>query len=428
MFNFFGDGGFPGGGHGHGGMGGGPKEDVDTDKFYNILGVGKDASANDIKKAYRKLAMKHHPDKGGDADKFKEITRAHEILSDPEKKSNYDKYGEKGIDGGPGGMDAGDIFSSFFGGGGGGGGRRGPKKGKDVRFRLAVELADLYNGGTKKLRLTKSIICAACKGAGGANVRKCPGCKGSGVRVYMRQLGPGMVQQIQAHCDDCGGEGEIMSAKDRCKECAGEKIQKVKKTLEVHINAGMRNGEKVVFRGESDESPGLQPGDVIVELECKKHPLFVRQGDHLFLKKKITLLESLTGFSFSFEHLDGRIIKVQTQKNQITPHESFKLVQDEGFPTHRNKVIRGNLYIEFLVQWPESLNPKAANQLKDLLPGPDASDNFVEEKDGAEVEEVRLEDVNMEQERRRMKQEAQMHGEDDDDEDGGPQQASCRAQ
>lgn len=426
MFNFFGqDGGFPGGGHGHGGHGRGPPEDVDTEKFYNTLNVKKDATAADIKKAYRKLAMQHHPDKGGDADKFKEITQAYEALSDPEKRKNYDKYGEKGLDGGPD-MDASDIFSSFFGGGGGGGGRRGPRKGKDVRFRLGVQLSDLYNGGTKKLRLTKSVICVGCKGTGGNNVKKCPGCKGSGVKMMYRQLGPGCVQQIQAHCDDCGGEGEIMAAKDRCKECKGEKIKKEKKTLEVHINKGMKNGEKVVFRGESDEAPGLTPGDVVVELECTKHATFIRQGDHLFYKKKITLLESLTGFEFSFEHLDGRIIKVTSTPGTIYPHECFKSIQDEGFPTHRNPFVRGNMYIEFLVEWPNKVDPKLKAQLAKCLPGPAKGANTCEIKEGAEIEDVFLTDVDMEVERMRIKQEA-MQGGDDDDEDG-PQQASCRAQ
>lgn len=374
------------------------------------------------------MAMKHHPDKGGDEAKFKEITLANEVLSNPEKRKLYDQYGEKGLEaGGAGGMDANDIFGSFFGGGGGGGGgRRGPKKGKDVRFRLGVQLADLYNGGTKKLRLTKSVICVSCKGTGGKDVRKCPGCKGQGIKMMYRQLGPGCVQQIQAHCDDCGGEGEVMAAKDRCKECKGEKIKKEKKTLEVHINKGMKNGEKVIFRGESDEAPGITPGDVIVELDCSKSDTFVRQGDHLFYKKKITLLESLTGFEFSFEHLDGRIIKVASTAGTIYPHQCFKSIQDEGFPTQRNPFVRGNLYIEFVVQWPESVNSKFKAQLTKCLPGPAKGANTCEIKEGAEIEDVILSDVDMEVERNRMKQEQQQ--DEGSDDEGGAQQASCRSQ
>lgn len=270
------------------------------------------------------------------------------------------------------------------------------------------------------------MICVSCKGTGGANVRKCPSCKGQGIKMMYRQLGPGCVQQIQAHCDDCGGEGEIMAAKDRCKVCKGEKIKKEKKTLEVHINKGMKNGEKVIFRGESDEAPGITPGDVIVELDCSKSDTFVRQGDHLFYKKKITLLESLTGFEFSFEHLDGRIIKVSSTAGTIYPHQCFKSIQDEGFPTQRNPFVRGNLYIEFIVQWPESVDSKFKAQLTKCLPGPAKGANTCEIKEGAEIEDVILSDVDMEVERHRMKQEQQQDADSDDE--GGPQQASCRSQ
>lgn len=426
MFNFFGGDGFPGG-HGHGHGRGAPEEEVDTEKLYNVLGVSKEASQQDIKKAYRKMAVKHHPDKGGDEAKFKEVTAAYEVLGDAEKRKNYDQYGEKGVDGGPGGMDANDIFSSFFGGGGGGGGRRGPRKGKDVRFRLGVQLTDLYNGGTKKLRLTKSVICTGCKGQGGANARKCGACKGNGVRMMYRQLGPGMVQQIQAACDDCDGEGEVI--KDKCKECKGEKIKKEKKTLEVHVNKGMRNGEKVVFRGESDEAPGLTPGDVIVELECSKHDKFVRQGDHLFYKKKITLMESLAGFEFKFEHLDGRIIHVKSTPGSVYPHGCFKSIQDEGFPTSRNPFVHGNLYVEFEVVWPDNFAAKHKAAIAKILPGPKPGANTCEVEKGAEVEEVVLTDVDMDIERARIKQEQrQGNGDDDDDDEGGPQQAQCRTQ
>jgi len=410
-----------------GGGRGGPPEDVDTEKFYTTLGIEKEAKQQDIKKAYRKAAMKHHPDKGGDEAKFKEITTAYECLGDPAKRKLYDKYGEKGLEAGGGrGGDPSDMFSEMF-GGGGGGGRRGPRKGKDVRFRLGVQLTDLYNGGTKKLRLTKSVICSACKGVGGSNVRVCGGCKGQGIKMVYRQLGPGMVQQIQTHCDECGGEGEVI--KDRCKECKGEKIKKEKKTLEVHINKGMKNGEKVIFRGESDEAPGISPGDVIVELECPKHEKFVRQGDHLFYKQKISLLESLTGFEFSFEHLDGRVIKVQSAPGQTYPHQCFKAIQDEGFPTHSNPFVRGNLYVEFMVEWPDKVDTKFKNQLLKILPGPKPGSNHCEVKDGAEIDEVVLTDVDMEIERQRMRQEQKSeNGGDSDDEGGGGQQASCRSQ
>lgn len=424
MFNFFGDGG--GGFPGHHQE---PEEPADTEALYEVLGIDKSADANQIKKAYRKKAMKHHPDKGGDEETFKKITKAYEILSDPKKRELYNKYGEKGVEqggGGPGGMDAGDIFSSFF-GGGGGGGRRGPQKGKDVLFRLKVSLDDLFNGASKKLRLTKQVICKSCNGKGGVGVKPCATCKGRGVRVVIRQLGPGMIQQMQVACDECNGEGEIIPPGKRCKECKGEKTLKVKKTLEVHVEKGMRHGQKVVFRGESDESPGIQPGDVIVVLEQAEHDYFARKRTHLFYKKKISLLESLTGFTHYIEHLDGRTLKIVSDENTIYEPNCIKCVKDEGMPTEKNPFLRGNLYIDYEVEFPTSpFTAAQKKQLAKVLP----TGMQDEPEDDADIEECMLQNVDMNQEKRRWAQEAQTRGEAyDEDEDGhGPQQASCRSQ
>lgn len=423
MFNFFGEGGFPG--HQQE-----PEEPADTEAFYKTLGIAKTASQNDIKKAYRKKAMRHHPDKGGDEETFKGITRAYEILSDEKKRQLYDKYGEKGVErgeqGGGGGMDPSDIFS-FFGGGGGGGGRRGPRKGKDVLFRLKVSLEDLYNGASKKLRLTKQVICKSCSGEGGSGVSKCHACKGRGVRVIIRQLGPGMIQQMQAQCDDCKGEGEIIPPGKRCNACHGEKTVKVKKTLEVHVEKGMKHGQKVVFRGESDESPGIQPGDVVVVLEQNEHEYFVRKTQHLFYKKKITLLESLTGFSHYVEHLDGRVLKVVSDENTVYEPNCVKCVRDEGMPNERNHFLRGNLYIEYDVEFPSApLAGNAKKQMMKLLPNGEEEETDAAEED---IETVNLSNVDMNMERQRWQEEARGRGEAyDEDESGGGQQASCRAQ
>lgn len=428
MFNFFGEGGFPG----HHGHGGGEPEDADTEKLYTTLGVGKDASATDIKKAYRKLAMKHHPDKGGNPDTFKEISKAYEILSDPEKKGLYDKYGEKGVEqgggGGGGGMDPSDIFSSFFGGGGGGGGgRRGPQKGKDVLFRLKVTLDDLYNGASKKLRLTKDTICKDCSGKGGSGVKHCGSCKGQGVKIIIRPVGPGMMQRMQVQCEVCDGEGEIIPPGQRCNGCDGNKTCKVKKTLEVFVEKGMKHGQKVVFRGESDESPGIQPGDVVVVLEQAEHEHFVRKGNHLFYKKKINLSEALTGFTHHIQQMDGRVLKVQSDPDTVYEPNCVKSIKEEGMPWAKNQFVKGNLYIEYDVEFPQSLSAASKAVLAKQLPKPDKEQRLSKD---ADIEEVMLENVDIKMEQMRWKQEAQQGGgQFDDDEDGsGPQQASCRAQ
>jgi len=245
-FEHFGHGGMGGGG----GMGrGGPSEPIDNEGLYNILGVSKDADENEIKKAYKKLALKHHPDKGGDVEKFKEISAAAEILSDPEKRQTYDKYGLAGLEGQGGGEGADDIFSMFFGGGGRRRGPTGPQKGEDIVHPIKANLEDLYNGKTSRLAINRNKLCEECEGRGGkvGCERECSDCHGRGVRVQLRQIGPGMVQQIQSACQACKGTGKIIDEKDKCKSCKGKKTYKDRKVLEVVLEKGMKNGQKNSF-------------------------------------------------------------------------------------------------------------------------------------------------------------------------------------
>lgn len=410
------------GGHGMGGR----HEEVDTTKLYSNLNLQKDCSQSDIKKAYRKMAMKHHPDKGGDPEKFKEITKAYEILSDEEKRATYDKYGEKGLEQG-GGMES-DIFNSFFGGGGGGRSRQ--RKGKDVLFRLKVTLADLYNGADKKLRLSKQMVCSGCQGKGGSKVITCRECRGQGIKIVVRQLGPGMLQQMQVACDDCGGEGEIIASKDRCKDCNGEKTIKSKKTLEVHIDKGMKAGSKIIFRQESDQAPGIIPGDVVVVLEQDDHPTFRREGAHLFFKKTISLSEALSGVEFTMRHLDERVLVVKSDPGSVIANNSVKCIRDEGMPLQKNPVLRGNLYIEFSVDFPSpsDLNDSAKAMLKKILPPAICK---VEGRT-SEMEEAFMEVVDMEAEARRWKEESRRSRggqlDDDDEDEEGPGRTQCRTQ
>ncbi|RKP11599.1 DnaJ domain-containing protein, partial [Piptocephalis cylindrospora] len=247
--------------------------------LYEALGVSPDASESDLKKAYRKLALKYHPDKNPDAgDKFKEISHAYEVLSDSQKREVYDRFGEAGLSGeggmGGGGVSPEDLFAQLFGGGGGGffggggpGGssrHSGPRKGKDVGHGLKVTLEDLYKGKTSKLALQRNIICKKCDGKGGkaGAVKSCSTCNGQGVRLTIRQMGP-MIQQVQQTCPDCRGEGEIINQKDRCKDCLGKKVISERKVLEVHVDKGMKGGQRITFTGEADQAPGTLPGDVV---------------------------------------------------------------------------------------------------------------------------------------------------------------------
>jgi DnaJ family protein A protein 2 len=252
------------------GMGGSQSDkEVDTQKFYDTLGIGKDAGADEIKKAYRKKAIVNHPDKGGDEEIFKEITVAYECLSDPEKRKLYDKYGEEGLQKGGGGGGGGfhDIFDMMRGGGGGGGGPQGSRKVKPSVKQVEVSLEDLYEGKTISFGLDRQRNCGACKGIGGTDAKAvvtCTGCKGRGIRVTMRQLGPGMYSQQQGPCDECQGQGETIDPKKICKTCKGKKISKDKKEITVEVSKGAPHGEQYTVHGEGNEIPGAEAGDVIV--------------------------------------------------------------------------------------------------------------------------------------------------------------------
>lgn len=250
--------------------------------------------------------------------KFKSISQAYEVLADPKKREMYDKGGEQALK--EGGMSDGafsspfDIFDMFFGGGGRGGRGKKENKGKDVIHQLSVSLEDMYNGTTRKLALQKNVICDKCEGKGGKTgaVQKCMTCKGSGTQVILNQLGAGMYQQIHTACRECDGQGEKINPKDMCKTCQGRKIVQERKILEVHIDKGMEDGQKITFYGEGDQSPGLEPGDIIIILEEKEHAVFKRKDMDLVLKMEINLNEALCGFKRTIKTLDSRIIIIST--------------------------------------------------------------------------------------------------------------------
>jgi len=241
-----------------------------------------------------------------------------------------------------------------------------------------------------------------------------------------------MIQQMQAQCDACEGRGEIINPKDRCKACNGTKTVKSKKTLDVQIDKGMQNGSRITFRQESDQAPNLVPGDVHVVLEQEDHPYFKRDGAQLFLKKKVSLVEALTGVQIQVEHLDRRILNVTSEPGQIIAPGSVKCVRDEGMPLQKNPTQAGNLYIEFDVTFPSpsQLSPAVRQQLSSLLPAGVPYD-VPEAKEGTQVDEALLENCNMEEETARWKDDAKRHGEsydEDQEDDGHPRGATCRPQ
>ncbi|NXG73417.1 DNJA1 protein, partial [Baryphthengus martii] len=327
---------------------------------------------------------------------FKQISQAYEVLSDPKKRELYDKGGEQAIkEGGSGGGFGSpmDIFDMFF----GGGGRMQRERrgnhvlscgtfstlpnlhkypfsftGKNVVHQLSVSLEDMYNGATRKLALQKNVICDKCEGRGGKKgaVECCPNCRGTGMQIRIHQIGPGMVQQIQSVCMECQGHGERISPKDRCKSCTGRKIVREKKILEVHIDKGMRDGQKITFHGEGDQEPGLEPGDIIIVLDQKDHSVFTRRDEDLLMSMDIQLVEALCGFQKPITTLDNRTIIITSHPGQVIKHGTMKFVLNEGMPIYRRPYEKGRLIIEFRVNFPENgfLSSDKLSLLEKLLP------------------------------------------------------------
>lgn len=409
---------------------------VKDSKLYDILGVAPTATEAQLKTAYKKGALKYHPDKNASnpeaADKFKELSHAYEILSDSQKRQIYDQYGEEGLEGGAGGagMNAEDLFAQFFGGGGAfggmfGGGMRdtGPKKARTINHVHKVSLEDIYRGKVSKLALQKSVICPGCEGRGGKEgaVRQCTGCNGSGMKTMMRQMGP-MIQRFQTVCPDCQGEGEILREKDRCKKCNGKKTIVERKVLHVHVDKGVKNGHKIEFRGEGDQMPGVLPGDVVFEIEQKPHPRFQRRDDDLFYHAEIDLLTALAGGTIHIEHLDDRWLSVNIAPGEPITPGAIKVIKGQGMPSFRHHDF-GNLYIQFDVKFPQGSELQNLQLLEQVLPP--RTQQATPPADSM-VEDFGLEEVD-------PSQSARAHGAayDEEDEDGvppGAERVQCASQ
>lgn len=352
---------------------------VKETEFYEVLGVEVSATQAEIKKAYRKLAMKLHPDRNPDdptaEEKFKRLGEAYDVLSDPEKKSVYDRYGKEGLTEG-GGRSAEDIFSQFFGGGffGGGGGRgpRGPRKSDDSVNAIGVRLEDLYTGTRHKLQITRDVVCKACHGTGardGRKAQKCGACNGRGVRVVTRQAGM-FIQQSQVACPECHGTGETVSDRDRCRECDGHKVVKERKTIEIVVEPGMRENQKIVFAGHSDEVPGMEPGDLVFVLKTQPHKTFQRNGNNLLMKKTILLSEALLGCTFVFEHLDKRKVVVRSAPQQVIKPGDVLALPEMGMPILNKPFQYGQMLVQFDVQYPLYSEIADVDALRRALPQP----------------------------------------------------------
>jgi DnaJ family protein A protein 2 len=301
-----------------------------------------------------------------------------------------------------------DLFSMFF-GGGGRSRRAGPRKGPSVNHPLKVSLEDLYNGKTVKLAVNRKVI--------EGTPSECTACKGQGAVMEVRQLGPGMITQMQRTCDQCKGQGMQCSFKSE------------RKVLEVHVEKGMMHNDRISFRNMADEVPKCETGDVHFIIQEKDHELFKRKGADLLIVKEISLNQALCGFSWKMTHLDNRTLVIKSKPGEIIKPEMntkealpyVKVLPDEGMPSKGNPFVKGNLYVMFRVQFPETLSPEVVEQLKKLLPEPDVP----EEYDPMEVEEVHLNEADLRSFGKGGAHQSSSEAHDSDDE-GGAQPVQCQ--
>lgn len=366
---------------GFGGFGGGNAfQQQSYTEYYDLLGVDQNATEDEIKKAYRKKAMEHHPDRGGDIEKFKEIKDAYEVLSDEQKRQQYDQFGPEGVKqseqmgGQPGGQPFNeDIFSQFF---GGGAQQRAPQKTDTMHTRAELSLEEMFQGATKELRFNKQVICDTCDGLGASSkkgIKHCRVCNGSGVVTQTRQVGPFM-QQVQSECTACGGNGQTIDKAYECGSCNGKKVKREKKVLEVKIRPGIKHGTKLYLRGQADQYPGMEAGDIILTVNQKKHEHFTCADTDLVYKHKLSLAEALTGYRFPLKNVDGKTLVLESSEGEIVDAGSLQVVPGAGMPKgNRPDGDRGDLYVMFDVEMPKSISTEDAEKLKEVLSAKETS-------------------------------------------------------
>lgn len=340
-----------------------------TADFYKILGVSRRASQKEIKKAYRQMSLKFHPDKNkeeGAAQKFSEISRAYEVLSDDNLKEVYDTRGEDGLKqheqqqqhgGGGGGGGFEDIFSHF---GFGGGGRRdtGDQRTDDVEVPLRVSLKQLYEGVVLDVHYVREVLCVNWEEC----TRNSPECSGPGVKTFRQQIAPGFVQQVQQNDEKCISRGKMW--RSNCKACPSGKTNTEKIDLSIDINKGMRHGERITFEGVADEKPGYKAGDLHFVIQEIPSKVFHRENDNLYTTSEIPLVEALTGVSRDFVHVNGE--KFTVNVDDVIECDDVKRIKGKGMP-RRNGRGFGDLYLTFEVDFPDKLSASQKAEIKKIL-------------------------------------------------------------
>jgi molecular chaperone DnaJ len=350
--------------------------------YYEVLGVSRDADDATLKKAYRKIAKKYHPDVNpGDAEaekKFKEASEAYAVLSDADKRRQYDQFGHAAFEGGAGGAGYGgfdfngadfsdifgDIFGDLFGGGGSRRGRanQGPMKGASIRKSVRITFEEAIFGCEKELDVVLKDPCPTCNGTGakpGTAPETCPKCGGKGQVVYTQQSFFGMVQNVQT-CPDCGGTGKII--KEKCSDCGGTGYISSRKKIAVTIPAGIDNGQSVRIREKGEPGVNGGPrGDLLVEVSVSRHPIFQRQDMHIFSTVPITYAQAALGADIRIKTVDGEVIY---NVKPGTKTDTKVRLRGKGVPSVRNSQVRGDHYVTLVIQTPENLSAEAREALR----------------------------------------------------------------
>ena len=369
--------------------------------YYEVLGVDRNADDAALKKAYRALAKKYHPDMNpGDKEaekKFKEASEAYAVLSDAEKRRQYDQFGHAAFEGGAGGAgggfggfdfngaDFGDIFGDIFGdlfGGGRRGGRagNGPMQGANIRKGVRITFEEAVFGCEKELEVVIKDPCTTCNGTGakpGTSPATCPKCGGKGQVVYTSQSFFGTVQNVQT-CPDCHGTGKII--KEKCSDCAGTGYVASKKTIQVSIPAGIDNGQSIRIRGKGEPGTNGGPrGDLLVEVTVSRHPVFGRQDMHIFSTAPISFAQAALGGDVRIKTVDGDVLY---NVKPGTKTDTKVRLKGKGVPSLRNKQVRGDHYVTLVIQTPEKLSAEAKEALRkfDALTGNTLNQDIDSEK------------------------------------------------
>ena len=366
---------------------------VCAEDYYKLLGLDKDADERQIKKAYRTLSKKYHPDKNPDDEsaqqKFVEVAEAYDVLTDKELRGVYDKYGHEGVKqhqqgGGRGGQahDPFDLFSRFF--GGGGHFRQGQRRGPNMEVRINLPLKDFYTGADHDFKVEKQAICEKCEGSGSEDGQRetCQKCRGQGMVIQKQMLAPGIFQQMQMQCDVCGGKGSTV--KHACKVCGGARVVREEESFELHIEKGWPKGARVNFENEADESPDWAAGDLIVHVVEKEPEMgkeekdrtdgtfFRRKDQNLFWREVLSLREAwMGGWTRNLTHLDGHIVPLSRPRGQVVQPGMVEVVEGEGMPIWRHGGTPGEegygaLHVEYVVVLPDEMEKGMEKEFFDL--------------------------------------------------------------